>query len=148
MGLVALYMWNLLGPGIEPMSPVLAGEFLTTGPSGKSKFCIFCLRHWRDWMWTQTYWEPFFYQKGGSYRDREKASCDVSVCKTAVLPIGLSSYIHQSFSFPFPPSFPSLSWFELWNCVLNINRKKQAILVATIIEHFLCVRHYFHYYYA
>ena len=29
-------MWNLPGPGIEPMSPALAGEFLTTGPPGKS----------------------------------------------------------------------------------------------------------------
>ena len=26
----------LLGSGIEPMSPALAGRFLTTGPSGKS----------------------------------------------------------------------------------------------------------------
>lgn len=26
--------WNLLRPGIEPMSPALAGEFLTTGPPG------------------------------------------------------------------------------------------------------------------
>ena len=29
-------MWNLLGPGIEPVSPMLAGGFLTTGPPGKS----------------------------------------------------------------------------------------------------------------
>ena len=29
-------MCNLLRPGIEPVSPVLAGRFLTTGPSGKS----------------------------------------------------------------------------------------------------------------
>ena len=29
-------MWNLPRPGIEPMSPALAGEFLTTGPRGKS----------------------------------------------------------------------------------------------------------------
>ena len=28
--------WNLPGPGIKPMSPVLAGRFLTTGPPGKS----------------------------------------------------------------------------------------------------------------
>ena len=27
-------VWHLLGPGIEPMSPALAGEFLTTGPPG------------------------------------------------------------------------------------------------------------------
>ena len=29
-------MWDLPGPGIEPMSPALAGRFLTTGPAGKS----------------------------------------------------------------------------------------------------------------
>ena len=29
-------MWDLLGMGIEPMSPALARGFLTTGPPGKS----------------------------------------------------------------------------------------------------------------
>ena len=29
-------VWNLPGPGIEPMSPALAGGFLSMGPSGKS----------------------------------------------------------------------------------------------------------------
>ena len=29
-------MWDLPGPGIEPMSPALAGWFLTTAPPGKS----------------------------------------------------------------------------------------------------------------
>ena len=29
---------NLHGPGIKPMSPALAGRFLTTGPPGKSQF--------------------------------------------------------------------------------------------------------------
>ena len=29
-------MWSLPGPGIEPMSPALAGGFLTSGPAGKS----------------------------------------------------------------------------------------------------------------
>ena len=28
-------MLNLPGPGIEPVSPALAGGFLTTGPPGK-----------------------------------------------------------------------------------------------------------------
>ena len=28
-------MWDLPGPGIEPMSPALAGGFLTTAPPGK-----------------------------------------------------------------------------------------------------------------
>ena len=29
-------MWDLPGPGIEPMFPALAGRFLTTAPPGKS----------------------------------------------------------------------------------------------------------------
>ena len=28
-------MWDLSGPGLEPMSPILAGGFLTTAPPGK-----------------------------------------------------------------------------------------------------------------
>ena len=28
-------MWVLLGPGIEPVSPALAGGFFTTEPPGK-----------------------------------------------------------------------------------------------------------------
>ena len=28
-------MWDLPGPGLEPMSPALAGGFLTTVPPGK-----------------------------------------------------------------------------------------------------------------
>ena len=28
-------MWDLPGPGLEPVSPALAGGFLTTAPSGK-----------------------------------------------------------------------------------------------------------------
>ena len=36
-------MWDLPGPGIEPMSPALAGGFLTTGPPGKSQHLDFRL---------------------------------------------------------------------------------------------------------
>ena len=42
-------MWNLPGPGIEPVSPALAGRFLTTVspgnsyiPMGDTKCNIFC----------------------------------------------------------------------------------------------------------
>ena len=28
-------MWDLPGPGLEPVSPALAGGFLTTAPTGK-----------------------------------------------------------------------------------------------------------------
>ena len=31
-----LRMWDLPGPGLEPVSPALAGGFLTTAPPGKS----------------------------------------------------------------------------------------------------------------
>ena len=33
-------MWNLPGSGIAAVSPALAGIFLTTGPPGKSCFCV------------------------------------------------------------------------------------------------------------
>ena len=33
-------MWNLPGPGLEPVSPALAGGFLTTEPPGKSPISI------------------------------------------------------------------------------------------------------------
>ena len=33
-------MWDLLGPGLEPVSPALAGGFLTTAPLGKPCFLI------------------------------------------------------------------------------------------------------------
>ena len=36
-----LGMWNLLGLGIKPMSPALAGGFLTTRPPGKPYFKLF-----------------------------------------------------------------------------------------------------------
>ena len=34
-------MWDLPGPGIELMSPALAGIFLATAPPGKSCLFIF-----------------------------------------------------------------------------------------------------------
>ena len=33
-------MWDLPRPGLEPVSPALAGRFLTTAPPGKPEFCI------------------------------------------------------------------------------------------------------------
>ena len=36
-------MWNLPGPGLEPVSPALAGRFLTTAPPGKSSKLDFIL---------------------------------------------------------------------------------------------------------
>ena len=34
-------MWDLPRPGLEPVSPALAGRFLTTAPPGKSSFFFF-----------------------------------------------------------------------------------------------------------
>ena len=34
-------MWDLPGPGVEPVSPALAGRFSTTAPAGKPKFFFF-----------------------------------------------------------------------------------------------------------
>ena len=34
-------MWDLPGPGIEPVSPALAGRFLTTGPPGSPHLLSF-----------------------------------------------------------------------------------------------------------
>ena len=39
-------MWELLGPGIEPVSPALTGEFFTTKPTGKPSVSIVHL--WRN----------------------------------------------------------------------------------------------------
>ena len=36
-------MWDLPRPGLEPVSPALAGGFLTTAPPGKSPWKIFLL---------------------------------------------------------------------------------------------------------
>ena len=33
-------MWDLLGPGLEPVSPALAGRFFTIAPPGKSAYAI------------------------------------------------------------------------------------------------------------
>ena len=34
-------MWDLPGPGLEPVSPALAGRLSTTVPPGKSGPCVF-----------------------------------------------------------------------------------------------------------
>ena len=34
-------MWDLPGPGLEPVSPALAGGFLTTEPPGKPYYYYF-----------------------------------------------------------------------------------------------------------
>ena len=41
--------WNLLGPGMEPMSPALAGRFPSTAPPGKSLATVLLL--WKKRIW-------------------------------------------------------------------------------------------------
>ena len=38
-------MWDLPGPGLEPVSRALAGGFLTTAPPGKLPWAIINLCH-------------------------------------------------------------------------------------------------------
>ena len=38
-------MWALLGPGMEPVRPALAGGFFTTGPPGKPQIKCLALSH-------------------------------------------------------------------------------------------------------
>ena len=40
-------MWDLLRPGLEPVSPALAGRFSTTVPPGKPTFLLFSTRCYR-----------------------------------------------------------------------------------------------------
>ena len=47
-------MWDLPGPGLEPVSPPLAGGFLTTAPPGKP-YTILYKGVWYPWeSWNQT----------------------------------------------------------------------------------------------
>ena len=43
-------MWDLPGPGIKPVSPALAGRFLTTAPPGKSQNSLFNKWCWNNWI--------------------------------------------------------------------------------------------------
>ena len=43
MGFIALRMWDLLGPGMDPVSPALAGGSFTTEPPGQLPIVCFCL---------------------------------------------------------------------------------------------------------
>ena len=87
-------MWALPTPGLEPVSPALAGRFLTTVPPGKPSFEIFiCAGHWisftfshlilllssshRWWNWSfEKLTEPF--SRGG--------------CSVHLSDLGLSSF--------------------------------------------------------
>ena len=44
-------MWDLPGPGIEPVLPALAGGFLTTAPPGKSHQLKFYIEFIFSYAW-------------------------------------------------------------------------------------------------
>ena len=48
MGLVAHSTWDLPGSGLKPVSPSLAGGFLTTVPPGKPTQAILDLTVWGE----------------------------------------------------------------------------------------------------
>ena len=45
-------MWDLPGPGLEPVSPALAGGFLTTAPPGKPKMGLLLIARSPQWLET------------------------------------------------------------------------------------------------
>ena len=52
-------MWDLPRPGIETVSPALAGRFLTTGPPGKPRQISFIKEYiWKVRIW-KSYLKPF-----------------------------------------------------------------------------------------
>ena len=56
-------MWALPGPGLEPVSPALAGGFLTTVPSGKPQGIIFLKHSFKKfYQWGKIYdWNNSFF---------------------------------------------------------------------------------------
>ena len=62
-------MWDLPGPGLEPVSPALAGGFLTTAPPGKPhKLFVFLVGSIRSVSYGKT---GFTYEKEilSNYKD-------------------------------------------------------------------------------
>ena len=51
-------MWALPGPGIEPLSPALAGGFFTTEPPEKPAFFIYYL----EYFYKENYVPPLHLQ--------------------------------------------------------------------------------------
>ena len=58
-------MWDLPGPGLKPMSPALAGRFLTTAPPGKPPNRVFLI----------CFVLGFFSQNMESERIKSKSGC-------------------------------------------------------------------------
>ena len=52
-------MWDLPGPGLKPVSPALAGGFLTTAPPGKSLLSVFLIS--RKFFWNFFFFKYLFF---------------------------------------------------------------------------------------
>lgn len=61
-------MWSLPGPRIEPVSPALAGELLSTMPPGKSCFYVLQLFLWLHFEFSFRQIDPLFY----SYKEHAR----------------------------------------------------------------------------
>ena len=66
-------MWDRPRPGIEPVSPALAGRFLTTAPPGKSLDTVLFFRH----------------RQHPRVQDRRGASCRAAGAETRQWPLGV-----------------------------------------------------------
>ena len=73
-------MWDLPRPGLEPVSPALAGRFLTTAPPGQPHGISFCNSAFNDitsvdwnWRWLTIYTMEISksYKSGGLFSPRE-----------------------------------------------------------------------------
>ena len=66
-------MWDLPRPGLEPVSPALAGRFSTTAPPGKPKFYffifyfkfIYLFNFWLCWVFVAACGLPLVAASGG-----------------------------------------------------------------------------------
>ena len=72
-------MWDLPRPGIEPMSPALAGRFLTTVPPGKSLYLF--LKQWMCSNFVTTFPINHYQNRGFFfyYFDIKKGGCSYSL---------------------------------------------------------------------
>ena len=100
-------MWYLPGPGIEPVSPALAGGFLTTAPPGKSLDLFF------DWfvLFIPTYLSRICYVLGTGYIKVNKVQSlpSQSSESSAILFITVVTRTHIE-HFHHPKSSNGLSW--------------------------------------
>ena len=95
-------MWDLPGPGIEPMSPALAGEVLTTGPPGKSRISVSYLFP----NWALDSLSPVLIFNDNSF--------DISVVSTKHLGIRYLEMLEMLRRHEFAPWVGKIPWRRKW----------------------------------